>query len=294
MSESSSGRGAGFAVCELTGQWRGRRYLLHVPGPAPQAAGPRPLLVQLHGRGIDAAGFDLWTGFSALADEAGIVLAMPEAVGEIWNDGRYGAPTSEVDDVGFIGAVMEDVGARQSIDRGRVYLVGMSNGSAMAGRFACERPDLVAGIGQVAGTAGASVAARARPSLPLPVISFHGTADRSAPYTGGRAGGLSRLLMIRHRAAPALGVDEWAEFWRSTNGVERSSEVETLGDDVSVRRWRGTDPLGDLDFYRIENGGHTWPGASARVWIPPIFGRITTTIDATRLMWEFLSVHRRG
>ena len=294
MSEPGSGRGAGFTARELTGQWRARRYLLHVPEPATEAEGPRPLLVQLHGRGIDAARFDRWTGFSALADEVGFILAMPEAVGEIWNDGRYGSPTSEVDDVGFIGAVMDDVGARLSIDRGRAYLVGMSNGSAMAGRFACERPDLIAGIGQVAGTVGVSVATQTRPSLPMPVISFHGTADRSAPYAGGRAGGLSRLLVMRHRAAPALGVDEWAEFWGSVNGVERSSEIETLGDDVSVRRWRGTDQLGDLEFYRIEGGGHTWPGASARVWIPPIFGRTTTTIDATRLIWEFLSVHQRA
>jgi polyhydroxybutyrate depolymerase len=229
-----------------------------------------------------------------LADEAGFLLAMPEALGEIWNDGRQGAPTSEVDDVGFIGAVIQDVGARASIDRGRVYLVGMSNGSAMAGRFACERPDLIAGIGQVAGTVSVSVAERARPSLPLPVISFHGTADRSAPYIGGRPGGLSRLLMMRHQAGPALGVDEWAAFWRSVNRVGPSSEIETLGADVSVRRWRGSNPLSDLDFYRIEGGGHTWPGAGARIWIPPIFGRISATIDATRLIWEFLSVHRRG
>jgi poly(3-hydroxybutyrate) depolymerase len=51
--------------------------------------------------------------------------------------------------------------------------------------------------------------------------------------------------------------------------------------------------LGDLDFYRVEGGGHTWPGAAARIWIPPIFGRIAT-IDASRLIWEFLSAHRRG
>jgi polyhydroxybutyrate depolymerase len=293
MSKPNSGPGASHAVCQLTGQWRGRQYLLHVPGPTTEAADPRPLLIQLHGRGIDAARFDLWTGFSAMADEGGFVLAMPQAVGEIWNDGRQGAPTSEVDDVCFIGAVIEDASSRSPIDRARVYLVGMSNGSAMAGRFACERPDLIAGIGQVAGTVSASVAERARPALPVPVISFHGTADRLAPYLGGRPGGISRLVMIRHPAGPSVGVDEWAAFWRSVNGVGPSCEIETLGADVSIQRWRGSNPPGDLDFYRIEGGGHTWPGASARVWIPPIFGRISTTIDATRLIWEFLSVHRR-
>jgi poly(3-hydroxybutyrate) depolymerase len=36
--------------------------------------------------------FDRWTGFSALADEEGFMLAMPSAIGEVWNDGRYLAP----------------------------------------------------------------------------------------------------------------------------------------------------------------------------------------------------------
>jgi polyhydroxybutyrate depolymerase len=277
-------------VCHLSGQWRERQYLLHRSSPDAPAAQARPLVVQLHGRGIDAAMFDRWTGLSALSDEAGFVLAMPQAVGEIWNDGKY-TTRQEIDDVRFLATVIEDVCARMSIDRGRVYLVGMSNGSAMAGRFACERPELIAGVGQVAGTAGMAFA-RTRPAVSVPVISFHGSADRSMPYAGGQAGGLARMLMMRNRAGPAIGVDEWAAFWRSANGDEATPSVESLAPDVSVRRWRGLSPLGDLDFYRIEGGGHTWPGAAARVWIPPIFGKVAT-IDASRLIWDFLSVHRR-
>ena len=301
MSESTPAPRSSHAVRQLAGQWSDRQYLLHGPGPGPDAgpgpgapvSQPLPLVVQLHGRGIDAIRFDWWTGFSGLADEAGFLLAMPEAVGERWNDGRQVGPTQEIDDVGFLAAVIEDVDARLPVDRTRVYLVGMSNGAAMAGRFACERPDLIAGIGQVAGTAGVAIVTRARPSTPVPVISFHGSADRSAPYSGGQAGGFARMLMLRHPAGPAVGVDDWAAFWRSVNGDADSPLVESLAPDVSVRRWRGSNPLGDLDFYRIEGGGHTWPGASARIWIPPIFGRIAT-IDASRLIWEFLSAHRRG
>jgi polyhydroxybutyrate depolymerase len=282
---------ASHLVYHLSEQWRERHYLLHVSSPDAPRAQPQPLVVQLHGRGIDAAMFDRWTGFSKLADEAGFVLAMPQAVDGVWNDGKYAA-RREIDDVGFLAAVMEDVCARMSIDRGRVYLVGMSNGSAMVGRFACERPELIAGIGQVAGTAGLAFA-RTRPAVPMPVISFHGSADRSMPYFGGRASGFARILMMRNRAGPAIGVDEWAAFWASVNGDEATPSVEPLAPDISVRRWRGSDPLGDLDFYRIEGGGHTWPGSAARVWIPPIFGKVAT-IDATRLIWDFLSVHRRG
>jgi polyhydroxybutyrate depolymerase len=162
---------------------------------AQRRAQPRPLVVQLHGRGIDALRFDWWTGLSGLADAADFVLAMPQAVGEMWNDGRYAA-RAEIDDVGFLAAMIEDAGARTPIDRGRVYLVGMSNGSTMAGRFACERPEMIAGIGQVAGTAGEAVA-RTRPAVPVPVVSFHGSADRTAPYAGGQARGLGRILVMR-------------------------------------------------------------------------------------------------
>ncbi len=290
MSVPASAPPESHTVCQLTSPWRDRPYLLHVPGSDGPATQPQPLVVQLHGRGIDAVRFDWWTGFSGLADAAGFALAMPQAVGEMWNDGRYAA-RQQIDDVGFLTAVIEDVSARIPVDRARVYLVGMSNGATMAGRFACERPDKIAGIGQVAGTVGVAIA-RNRPTVPVPVISFHGSADRSTPYSGGRAGGIGRLLMMRNRAGPGLGVDEWAAFWRSVNGDDATPEIESPAPDVSVRRWRGSNPLGDLDFYRIEGGGHTWPGAAARIWIPPIFGKIAT-IDASRLIWEFLSVHRR-
>ena len=278
-------------VCRPGGPWRDRQYLLHVPGPEGSAVGPRPLVVELHGRGIDPIRFDWWTGLSGLADDSGFVLAMPQAVGEIWNDGRYAARLG-TDDVGFLAALIEDAGSRTPVDLDRVYLVGMSNGSTMAGRFACERPELIAGIGQVAGTAGMAFAGSI-PAVRVPMISFHGSADRSAPYSGGRARGLGRLLMLRNRAGPAIGVDEWAAQWVSVSGGGATPSAEQVAPDVSVRRWRGPDPLGDLDFYRIEGGGHTWPGAATRVWIPPIFGKVAT-IDATRLIWEFLSVHRRG
>ncbi len=36
--------------------------------------------------------------------KAGFILAMPQAVGEMWNDGRYGPPIEDAEDVGFIEA----------------------------------------------------------------------------------------------------------------------------------------------------------------------------------------------
>jgi poly(3-hydroxybutyrate) depolymerase len=82
---ATAGR-AGTSRSLLTQGGHDRQYLLHIP---PTQAGDRlPLLVELHGRGIDAAGFDRMTGFRALADTEGFVLAMPSALGKVWNDGR--------------------------------------------------------------------------------------------------------------------------------------------------------------------------------------------------------------
>jgi poly(3-hydroxybutyrate) depolymerase len=71
---------AGRHKVPLTRDGHDRPYLLHVPSIArPDGAA---FVLQLHGRGIDPIMFERWTGFSALADETGFVLAMPSAAGE--------------------------------------------------------------------------------------------------------------------------------------------------------------------------------------------------------------------
>jgi polyhydroxybutyrate depolymerase len=249
------------------------------------------LLVQLHGRGIDPVRFDRLTGFGALADQEGFAIAMPGAIGEIWNDGRDAAPESmRPDDVGYLTAVIADACARLPIDRRRIYLAGMSNGAAIAGRMACERAELIAGLAQVAGTAGMSVVAATRPARPVPIISIHGTADRVAPYQGGVRRGLLPHVMIRHAAGPSIGVDDWAAFWVAADGATTGPSTTTLPPDVTIRTWHGPTPASDVVFYRLEGCGHTWPGA--HIPLPALlFGRTSRTIDAARVCWEFLAAH---
>jgi polyhydroxybutyrate depolymerase len=269
---------------------RDRPFLLHTPASGPR---PAPLVLELHGRGIDPRRFDgLWTGYSALSDEAGFLLAMPAAVGGIWNDGRSGGPRRVlVDDVGYLLAVVDHLVADDAVDPERVYVVGMSNGANMAGRLAWERPERFAAVAQVAGTAATDVVAGPAPAAPVPIIQVHGTRDRADPYAGGRRTGLLMRLLVRRASGPIVGVDAWAARWAEVNGA-RPMPVEAIGADVTVRRWSGPTPASDLAFYRIEGGGHTWPGA--RSWMPPHLGRLTRTIDATRVTWEFLSAHRRS
>jgi len=266
-----------------------RPLLLHAP---PGVAGKRiPLLLELHGRGISAELFDRLTGFRRLADEAGFLVALPSAMNEIWNDGR-GIEVAQADDVGYLAAVMDDVAARAPLDPRRIYVVGMSNGATMAGRLACELPDRLAAIAQVAGTAAAALVEGGIAGSPLPILEIHGTADRYARYGGEPPRGPLTRLVLRHPGGPSVGVDAWAELWRSRNGLSGDPAVEAIPPDTTIRRWRGASPASDVVLYRVEGGGHTWPGTAFP--LPSVlFGRTSTTFDATRACWDFLAAHAR-
>ncbi len=268
-----------------------RPYVLQA-GPA--TVDRSPLLLELHGRGIDALQFDDLTGFGALAEQAGFALALPSAVGEIWNDGRDlpAGASGRPDDVGYLAAVIDDAIARLPVDPRRVYVVGMSNGATMAGRLACELADRFAAVAQVAGTAAVEVAGGRRPSSPTPILNIHGTADDIAPYEGGIRHSLRGRIMLRHARGPAVAVDAWARFWVATNGAPEPPAVGWLPPDTTIRSWRGQSPSGDVTFYRIDGGGHTWPGERWR--LPALlFGHTSRTFDATTVIWEFLAAHAR-
>lgn len=283
-----------------------RPYLLQVP-PRPaspaaggsasaETAGPAgrlPLVLELHGRGIDPVRFDRMTGFGELADRAGFVLAMPAAIGEIWNDGRLAGPADpRADDAGYLLALLDDAVRLAPVDPRRIYVVGMSNGATMAGRLACEHAERFAGVAQVAGTVASSVAAVANPLLPLPILNVAATADRMSPYEGGVRHGAMARAMIRHAAGPSLGVDEWARFWVAANGAADPPEIVRRSPDTTVRIWHGPAPSSDVVFYRVEGAGHTWPGS--RIALPSfVFGRTSRTFEAATVCWEFFAAHPR-
>jgi polyhydroxybutyrate depolymerase len=283
----------GTTFVSLTFQGRDRPYRLFVPSSGSPA--PRPLVLQLHGRGGGGPWFDRIVGFIGLAERTGFVLAIPDAIEGVWNDGRFAADhrLGMADDVGYLTALVDDVLARTPIDPRRVYVFGMSNGAAMAGRLVCQRADRFAAVAQVAGTAAHVVAVECRPARPVPILQIHGAADRLAPYEGGRRRGLvaRALLLGRGAASPSIGVDAWARFWVAANRASVEPVVTRILPDTTVRTWRGPTPASDVVFYRIDGMGHTWPGS--RPGLPRMFGHTSRTIDATRVIWDFFAAHPR-
>ena len=53
------------------------------------------------------------------------------------------------------------------------------------------------------------------------------------------------------------------------------------------RTWSACDRGGEVVFYIVDGGGHTWPGA-----IPIArLGKTTTQINASAIAWDFFKAH---
>ena len=275
----------------------GRERTSRLLEPLTAPPGPAALVLLLHGRGGGGPWFDRLTAFPELAGREGFVLALPEAADGRWNDGRDtpAAGHGEPDDVGFLVRVIQDVAGRRPIDPDRVFVVGMSNGATMAGRLVCERADLIAALVQVAGTAAPGVAGACHPDRAVPTLLIHGTSDWFAPYDGGRRYGLMARAMLLGRGGggPVVAVDAWARARVAANGAHETPRIERLPPDVEIRRWHGPTPASDVVCYRIEGGGHTWPGGVPALPRPP-FGRTSKTINASEVAWSFFADHSPG
>ena len=179
----------------------GRSYVLHTPAAVrrePRLVEGRPVMVVVHGVLSDPADAAQSTGFDALADRDGVLVAYPVGIKRSFNSGLCcgEAVTQEVDDVAFLTDVVADLRGRGA---GRISVVGFSNGGMMAYRFACARPDLVDTVGVMSGTlAVPSCAGRIR------ALHLHGEKDTGVPYAGED---FSERLQAYLRPVPSIQAD---------------------------------------------------------------------------------------
>lgn len=170
----------------------GRPYSLYVPGQLPQ--GQVPLLLALHGAYGNADFIEEHLGMNPVADRKGFIVAYPNGTRgpllpkdrRFWNAGECCgvAKRRNVDDVGYIADIINDIASRYPIDRSRIYITGHSNGAMMSYRFVCERPDMVAGMVAISGQL---VVKDCRSSRNVSVLHIHGQSDDFVPSQGGVA-----------------------------------------------------------------------------------------------------------
>ncbi|MET0343719.1 MAG: PHB depolymerase family esterase [Polyangiales bacterium] len=165
---------------------RARTYLLHVP-PNLKAGTAAPLVIDMHGFSRTAASQRSGSGWNAVSDREGFLVVYPEGIGNSWNLGGCcgTAFNSNVDDLGFLRALIAKLTAEACVDRERVYASGVSNGAGMTGRLSCDAADVIAGVSLVSSDLRTSPC---KPVRPITEIAFRGTADTLEPYEGGLVG----------------------------------------------------------------------------------------------------------
>ena len=151
----AAARRAGTTAHSITVAGRERTYALHLPR-AVATGTALPLVLVFHGGGGEGKQMPALTGMNAIADREGFVAAYPDGIDRNWNDGRYSqAITTQrfnLDDVGFVAALIDELAATLPIDRSRVFATGISNGGMFSQRLGCELADKVAAIAPVAGS----------------------------------------------------------------------------------------------------------------------------------------------
>jgi polyhydroxybutyrate depolymerase len=245
-----------------------RTTKVHVPASYDPTK-PTPLVINIHGRTVDADSQMLTSHAIAKSDAAGFIVLHPEAWGSptSWNAGDGccdPAYSSHIDDSGFISKLIDEAKAKLCIDENRVYVMGLSNGGYLSHRLACEHADQIAAIGPVAGVLQLQSCS---PSRPMPVWIAHGTADPLVAYDWGA---------------------QSAAAWRTKNGCTTQSTTYTHGD-TSCVTYGGCTGNADVVMCTVQDGGHQWPGGEAL----PFLGKKSDDIIATDAIWEFFVSHPR-
>jgi poly(hydroxyalkanoate) depolymerase family esterase len=264
-----------------------RSYKLYIP-PI-RDAGPRPLIVMLHGCMQSADDFAAGTRMNFAAEEHGCFVAYPEQpqaanASKCWNWFRPGDQVRGKGEPSLIAGITRQVAETHNLDETRIYVAGLSAGGAAAATMGEVYPDLYAAVGVHSGLAcgvahdvssaftamrGGGTNKNSHPPFPAkPTIVFHGDKDATVhPCNGAK--------VIARVAAEA-------DF--QTQTVRKSSPT---GDRFSHTVHRNASGLGVLELWELHDAGHSWSGGSPA-------GSFTSAggPDASNEMLRFFLQHR--
>lgn len=264
-----------------------REYLAYLPA---DWQAQRPLVVALHGAGSSAEAMLEFCGLNATADKYGFAVLYPHGSGSTpearsWNAGSANvwAARNNVDDVGFMHTLLDDALERLHVDEHRIYVTGMSNGGLMCFLLGCEMPSRLAAVAPVAVSL---IDLDRQPTIPMPLVHLHGTADHFVRYEGG----LGRKSLTQTSFVP---VEDAIRFWAAANGCREVVTTDLppqVDDGTRVTRHQHLGGEADVELYQIHGGGHTWPGQPCGY---SFLGQVTENLSANETIWEFFRSNLR-
>ncbi|MEO6190576.1 MAG: PHB depolymerase family esterase [Saprospiraceae bacterium] len=251
-----------------------RDYRIYVPASYKKGQAV-PLVFNLHGFTSNALQQEFYGDFRPIADTAGFILVHPNGtVGgpsnqTFWNVGFF---PSNIDDIGFLEALIDTISAQYSINSKRIYSTGMSNGGFMSYSLACFSQRFAA-IASVAGSMTNETLQRCKPARKIPILEVHGTADQTVPYDG---------------SSGFASIPNLLNFWLKINECS-SGANDLLIPDIDVSDGATAEhiifncPQFPVEHFKVMNGAHTWPGAKFNI------GVTCQDFNASEEIWKFFN-----
>jgi polyhydroxybutyrate depolymerase len=255
-----------------------RKYLLYVP----RSYNPKktiPLVISMHGFKDYPDRQMRKSGWNRLAEKEGFIVAYPLGSGmpPAWKLYDYKNPAANpTPDIHFISDLIDHLQTHYAIDPARIYTNGLSNGGGMSLALACTLSDRIAAIGSVVGAYFYPLE-KCHQKRAVPMIAFHGLADKLVSYYGGP----SERFDYPFPSIPRL-IKEIADH----NGCKSKPIEREVNSRVHFTGYSGS---ADVVLYTIKDGEHAWPvGNRLPRWLA---SNASTAIDATSVMWEFFKEH---
>jgi polyhydroxybutyrate depolymerase len=260
------------------------------------------LVLMLHGAKEPRLLAEIETGFNEIAEKEQFIVVYPVAKNQQWNDGRLptDTPSSAVDDVHFLDTLIQYMIQTYPIRSESVFVTGFSSGGMMSQRLAIELPGKIAAIAPVAASIPVPYLEKIThltPPIPaggIPVMMINGTADIAFPWDGGKTS------IIGIEVGEVAPIQSMVDFWVNyngggnlTHGVEECQHEEETVKGVEAFYYP-TQSHHCVVLYKVQDGGHTWPGGKIPLSTIPFLGKKSVTLNASELIWTFFkksSVH---
>ena len=240
-----------------------RKYIIYTP-QGYDGNSKLPLLLNFHGFGGQAGDYMSYSNMRSTADSENFILVYPQGTdldgSPHWNAALNGGDNkSDVDDLGFIEALINKLSSENLIDLKRVYAVGYSNGGMMSYALACYKSGLISAIGSVSGY---MLQTECSPSHSIPLIKLHGTTDY---YDGGGV---------------YNSVESVLNFWVNFNNTDTNPIISNINDNgtsITSYKYENGDNSVSVEHYKIIGGEHVW------------FNNDFDGKNTGQLIWDFVS-----
>lgn len=264
-----------------------RTYILHLPKEYDEKK-VYPLVIMLHAFSDNPKQLEINTGMSAKADKERFAVVYPKGTNSksdkrlSWNSGFCcgSALKKNIDDVSFIKTLIDELTKTYSVNKGKIYIAGFSNGAMMAYRLGAELSDKIAAIAVDAGSIGGIFENNpfgkiVKPKQPLSVLILHGQKDRVVLYDGGKND---------KSEGNYLSVLESMDFWVKNLRCKDAASEEIIRNGLAVKKtYTNCQNNTQVTIYKIPNSGHVWFGGIQEIQ-KNIFHQ---SISATDAMWDF-------